>query len=169
MRLIPLRVLLLVATTGVAVAAGSRADAGESHDRLKQQLVDLEKRSWEAWKNRDGAFFQNFLSDDHLEVGYGGASTKAEVVAFVGSPACQVESYELDDFTLTVYDEKTAALLYHAAQTTTCNGKPVPSPVWVSSLYVKRDGKWWNALYQQTPDHLRPAGTSATQTSSERP
>jgi hypothetical protein len=75
---------------------------------------------------------------------------KATVVRGVGSPICEVKSYEVDRFKLTVFDPNTPVLTYHAAQDTTCGGKPVPSPVWVSSLYVKRNGRWLNALYQQS-------------------
>jgi len=117
---------------------------------LEATLIGLEKGSWEAWKRRDGSFFQNFLSDDHVEVGNGGSATKTEVVAFVGSPVCVVKSYSVSNFKLTVFDANTALLTYHAEQDTTCGGRPVPSPVWVSSLYVKRGGHWLNALYQQT-------------------
>ena len=117
---------------------------------LTELLVNLEKQSWEAWQKRDGKFFQQFLSDDHVEVGFGGRTNKAPVVAFVGSPACVVKSYAVDRFELTVFDANTALLTYHAAQDTICGGQPVPSPVWVSSLYVKRGDRWQNALYQQT-------------------
>jgi hypothetical protein len=124
-----------------------------SNDKLKETLVDLEKQSWEAWKDRDGKFYQDFLSDDHQEIGASGVTTKAEIVPFVGSNACAVKSYSVDSFTLTIFDKNTALLTYHAAQDTTCGNSPVPSPVWISSLYVKRGNKWLNALYQQTPAH----------------
>jgi hypothetical protein len=35
---------------------------------LEKELIALEKQSWEAWKNRDGDFFDRFLSDDHVEI-----------------------------------------------------------------------------------------------------
>ena len=117
---------------------------------LKAHLVGLEKQSWEAWKNRDGKFFENFLSDDHVEVGFTGRAGKAEIVAFVGSAACQVKSYQLDDFRLQMLSSETALLTYRENQDTVCHAK-VPSPCWVSSLYVKRGERWLNALYQQTP------------------
>jgi hypothetical protein len=50
-----------------------------------------------------------------------------------------------------MFDANAALLTYHAAQDTTCGGKVVPSPVWASSLYIKRGDKWFNAAYQQTP------------------
>ena len=117
---------------------------------LKETLVTLEKKSWEAWKNRDGKFFQEFLSDDHVEVGFGGLANKTNVVSFVASPVCVVKSYAVDRFEVTILSADTALLTYHAEQDTTCAGNKVPSPVWVSSLYVKRRNHWVNALFQQT-------------------
>jgi hypothetical protein len=145
------RALLFVATgclliTFVALDAKSEPD---EQGALKEHLVNLEKQSWEAWKNRDGKFFQDFLSDDHVEVGFGGLATKAQVVAFVGSPVCQVKSYELDHFELKMLDKNTALLTYREAQDAVCQ-KVVPSPCWVSSLYMKRGDRWLNVLYQQS-------------------
>jgi hypothetical protein len=120
-------------------------------DGLDSVLVGLERQSWVAWKARDGAYFQNFLSEDHVETGSSGLAGKSDVVGFVGSKICVVERYSLDRFRLTRFDANTALLSYHATQSTTCNGVKVPSPVWVSSLFLRRDGKWLNALYQQTP------------------
>ena len=84
-----------------------------------------------------------------MEVGFGGLSSKSEVVAIVASPFCQVTSYELDHFELKMLDENTALLTYRETQDTICH-HPVPSPCWVSSLYMKRGERWLNALYQQT-------------------
>jgi hypothetical protein len=127
------------------------ATTSTDNDRLKETLVDLEKKSWEAWKNHDGKFFQDFLSDDHVEVGFGGSTDKAMVVKVVAHPTfCTVKSYSVDQFQLTVFAPNAVLLTYHAAQDTTCGGNVVPSPVWASSLYIKRGSRWLNAAYQQT-------------------
>jgi hypothetical protein len=128
----------------------SAQDAQAGNGALKETLVNLEKQSWEAWKNHDGKFFQGFLSDDHVEVGFGGPTNKATVVAGVAGAGCTVKSYVVDHFEVAALDADTALLTYHAAQDTTCGGTAVPSPVWVSSLYMKRGGRWLNVLYQQT-------------------
>jgi Domain of unknown function (DUF4440) len=147
-----------VLTYGVAIALACAALPVIAQENqadkvaLKETLVKLEKQSWEAWKERDGRFYQNFLSNDHVELGTHGPFGKASVVNFVASPVCTVKSYAVDHFELTAFDADTALLTYHAAQETICSGKPVPSPVWVSSLYIKRDGRWLNALYQQTAE-----------------
>jgi len=132
-----------------AVIARSNARDSRS-DNLEQTLVDLEKKSWQAWQQRDPRFFENFLARDHVEVGVAGVIDKQAVLTGVASPVCVVDTYAVDRFKLTVLAADLALLTYHASQQTRCAGRPVPSPVWVSSLYIQRDGHWLNALYQQT-------------------
>ncbi|HEY2896078.1 MAG TPA: nuclear transport factor 2 family protein [Gemmatimonadaceae bacterium] len=160
-RLLPTLAILgaLIAGSSIATAAITRArqpptprSSIASTDSLEQTLEAAERQSWVAWQHRDGSYFQNFLADDHVEVGINGLATKAQVVAFVGSPACVVTSYAVDHFRLTRFDENTALLTYHAEQNTMCGTTRAPSPAWVSSLFVRRGGKWMNALYQQTKE-----------------
>jgi hypothetical protein len=139
----------LMALTVLSFTVHAENETNES-TALKEQLVKMEKQSWVAWQNHDGKFFQNFLSDDHVEVGFGGVTSKADVVAGVVSPVCQVKSYSVDHFELKLLDKDTALLTYHEKQDTTCNGNIVPSPCWVSSLYMKRGDRWVNVVYQQT-------------------
>ena len=117
---------------------------------VKQAVIKLEKQSWQAWKERDAKFFEEFLSDDHVEVGFSGVATKFQLVAFVGSPHGEVKNYSVETFQLTMFGADMALLTYHAVQDTTCGGVAVPSPVWTTSLYVKRGDRWLNAFYQQT-------------------
>jgi hypothetical protein len=155
------RVLSFIAAFGALSSAFVSAHGGAPHrllgassaatsDSLEQTLTAIERQSWVAWQHHDGNFFQHFLSDDHVEVGTTGIATKAQVVAFVGSGACTVKSYAVDHFHATRFDANTALLTYRAEQETTCGKNAVPSPTWVSSLFVRRHGKWVNALYQHT-------------------
>jgi len=126
--------------------------ANTSADKIKEDLIALEKQSWVAWQKRDGSFYQRTLSDDHVEVNSGGMATKKEVVDFVGSPVCVIKSYSVDNFNVTIFSADSALIVYHAEQDTTCNGKSAPSPTWVTSLYVKRGGKWLNAMFEEASD-----------------
>ena len=141
----------IVFTLNLTIAAQTSA----ADDKLKSSLIALEKQSWAAWQKRDGSFYQTFLSDDHVEVGSRGTSSKKEIVDFVGSPVCVVKSYSVDQFNVTIFSADTALLVYHAEQDTTCSGKRAPSPTWVTSLYVKRGGKWLNAVFEETPESVK--------------
>ena len=147
-----LRPVLLAVATMFPVATHVAAQQTRELPRtLADTLTQLEIKSWDAWKARDSSFYRTFLSDDHVELGWSGRSSKAEVLATVATPRCVVKSYSTDDFKFTQFNANSALLTYHAAQTTLCGGKPIPSPVWVSSLYVRRGNRWLNAAYQQTP------------------
>ena len=144
--------VLVALTFSFTLPVGLSAQQTSRQPRtLADTLEALEMRSWAAWKARDSAFFRTFLSDDHVELGVSGRSNKARVVETVGTPRCVVTSYSVDNLQVTRFDTNTALVTYHATQATTCNGKPVPSPAWVSSLYIRRGSRWVNAVYQQTP------------------
>lgn len=147
---------IVVAAVVVASLWGVKAKAQTATEALQKSLVVLETESWNAWKARDSAFFRNFLSEDHVEIQPGGVAGKGAVVASVGSAGCTVKGFSLGQFKLTQFNENVALLTYRASQDTDCGGVAVPSPVWASSLYIKRDGRWQNAVYQHTKAAVPP-------------
>ena len=137
--------LLLLAATSVVAAETTLAAADE---RL---IRELEASSWVAWKSHDARFFERFLSDDHVEVHGYGIVGKGAVVEGVRGPLCVVQSYSLGPLSLTLVSIDTVLVTYRAEQNTSCGGARVPSPVWATSLYARRAGRWVNVLYQHTP------------------
>jgi hypothetical protein len=111
----------------------------------------LERQSWAAWQSHDGAFWEHFLSDDHVEVHPTGRATKAEIVGFITSGACTVASYALSDMRFVQFSPDSALLSYRAEQNTTCGASHPDSPVWITSTYVFRDGRWQNSGFIETP------------------
>jgi hypothetical protein len=142
MRLAGMSVLVLLMAAPV-VAAPRR-------DPLEARLIALEKQSWVAWQAHDTAFFSRFLSDDHVEMTAGGPTGKAVVVRGVAG-GCVVKTYKLDRFRVSRLGPDAAILTYRAEQDTVCGGSAVLSPVWATSLFVRRGGRWANALYVHSP------------------
>jgi hypothetical protein len=147
-RLLPAIALGVAATSPFAADGPARTALASSDDAA---IRDLEARSWVAWKSHDSGFFEQFLSDDHVEIHGYGVSGKAAVVDGVRSPACVVQAYSLGPLALTPVSADTVLVTYRAEQDTTCGTQKVPSPVWASSLYARRGGRWVNVLYQHTP------------------
>ena len=142
-------VSLLMATTLAGAAESLEPSAFPVSDETL--IRQLESRSWVAWKTHDAAFFEQFLADDHVEVHGHGITGKSAVVAGVRSPACVVQTYALGPLIVAKSSADTVLVTYRAEQDTLCGGARVPSPVWATSLYVKRAGRWVNVLYQHTP------------------
>ncbi|MFL6722400.1 MAG: nuclear transport factor 2 family protein [Sphingomonas sp.] len=139
------------------LAALMFAAAAATAPTTQQKLIDLETQSWAAWQKMDAGFWQRFLSDDHVEIsGYSGATGKADVIRGISSKVCKVASYKVDHFTFRQFDSRTAVLVYRAEQDTTCGGFKVPSPVWATSLFQLRDGRWQNVVYEHTPVLMPP-------------
>lgn len=138
---------LAIAGAALALSAPAPSSAGEGADALESSLVAMERQSWVAWKAHDAGFFERFLSDDHVEVGGAGPTGKADVVNVVGGGACTVDAYSVDHFAYRRLGPDTAVLTYRAEQTTHCGAATVPSPVWATSVYVRKAGRWRNAIY----------------------
>jgi hypothetical protein len=143
-------------------ATPSRPAAAQGAGDVKQTLIDLEKGAWEAWKKKDAAYFETFLSDDTLQIGASGVTRKAQIVKSMGAGTCDVKSYTLGDIDVLMLDADAAILTYSATQDATCGGVAEPSSVWASTVFVRRGGKWVSVSHQETPAQ-RPASQAATE------
>jgi hypothetical protein len=146
---LPATLVLTIAAAALGAAESSTPAIPSPSDEVS--IRELETRSWIAWKSHDAAFFKRFLSQDHVEVHPYGIVGKSAVVEGVRSPACIVQSYSLGPFAVTPVSADAILLTYRAEQNTSCGGLKVPSPVWATSLYARRAGRWTNILYQHTP------------------
>ena len=73
------------------------------------------------------------------------------MVGAVRNGGCTVQSYSVEDFRVRRVADDAMMVMYRATQNTTCNGAAVPSPASVTSVYARRNGRWQNVLFQQTP------------------
>ena len=133
------------------VLMAAPALASDDDVSVRDAVTALEKASWVAWQGHDGGFFDRTLSDDHQDIHDTGIIGKKQVVAGVVSGVCVVKSWEVGEMRFTRMSDDTAMLVYRASQDTHCGTAAVPSPVIVTSVYVKRDGRWLNLLYEQVP------------------
>ncbi|MBS1811025.1 MAG: nuclear transport factor 2 family protein [Acidobacteria bacterium] len=118
---------------------------------VEAEIIALEKRAFEAWKNKDKKAFQEGMLEDSLSIYSSGAVTKEQWIQMSIDPNCTVKSYSLDNIKVTMLSSAIALMTYRFTQDTVCNGKQEPSPVWASTVFVKRGKKWLGAFHQETP------------------
>jgi ketosteroid isomerase-like protein len=129
-------------------------------------LMALENKAWEAYKNKDGKYFETFLGETMINGNGQGNSTKAEVVKMISEHKDEVKSFSLSDPHVTAAGADAAVLTYKATVEGTENGKPIPSPVTVATVFV-RSGTDWKAVYHNEVAVIDPAKMSGDATKKE--
>lgn len=116
----------------------------------QDELLALERAGWDSLCDGTGDdFYGRTMTEDGLMVlANGMVMDRAEVVEALGqSPPWA--SYELSDVRIVPIGDGTAALVY--VGTAQRGGDDPPFVGAMSSVYVRTDGQWRLALYQQTP------------------
>lgn len=156
---LPLAVTLLLALASVVSAqdatkptpeASPKPKPAMSKAQIQKNLVATEKKLWEAWKNKDPKPFKAWVAADSIGIGDQGTQNKAALLKDIAAGGCEVKSFELSEFKLTMIDSDAAVLTYKGTADGTCGGVPIPA-AWASSTYVRRGGKWWAITHQETP------------------
>jgi Domain of unknown function (DUF4440) len=114
------------------------------------ELIELERAGWTSLCNGTGGDFygRTMTSDGVMVLANGSVMARDDVVAALGQ-APPWASYEMDDIQVVPIGENSAALVY--VGTGHRDGDDPPFVGVMSSIYVKQDGTWRLALYQQTP------------------
>lgn len=141
---------LILISTFLMISATTWQDTVSNDDKLKDQILALDIAAWNAWKNKDVAYFKANTTETFQSGGAYGFMTKAEMIttSFVD---CTVRSFSLDDVKLVRINKKTVVLTYVAMQDAECGGEKLPSKVRAAVTYVKQGGKWIEAFYMDAP------------------
>ena len=142
---------MLVLVIAIAASSAAFGQTKMSKDsKVEAQVIAIEKQSWQEWKNKNAAWFQANLTDDFLSVHNWGRENKAQVVKSIAAD-CDVKSFSLNDIKFAMLNKDAALMTYTAKQDAVCSGNAIPANVLVAVAYVKRGGKWMQALYTETP------------------
>ena len=115
----------------------------------EKALLDLERSGWDSLCNSTGAqFYGDLMTDDGVMVLANGVVMDRDAVIASLEHARPWQSYDIDDHRVVAVGSDSAAIVYLGT------GYPLgDQPAFVglmSSVYVRQDGRWRLALYQQT-------------------
>lgn len=139
------------ADTKAANVNSNANTAAKSIAPSAQELSTIEKKSWEDWAKRDSSGIDGFLASKFVGVGSSGASDRAAAMKSWTEHKCEMKDLAFSDEKVTELADGVYLLTYKAAQTTNCDGKPNPSPVYSSTVYVKEGNAWKAMYYQEAP------------------
>jgi Domain of unknown function (DUF4440) len=118
---------------------------------LGDALLARELSSYEAWKSRDGKFWDSFLSDKFVGYGSSGRLDKASATREYTGASCAIKSYSLSDARTRPLGKGVALVTYKNTIDGTCDGQKVPATGWAASVYVRDGGRWKGAFHAESP------------------
>ena len=143
-------------TTNTNTAANANSNAApKAAAPTADTFMPMENKAFEAWKNKDGKYFEAYIADNFVPGPGEGNMTKAEAIKMIAEHKCDVKSFSLSEGRVTPVGADAAVFTYKATADGTCEGKPIPSPVTAASVFV-RSGDTWKAVYHNEVAIIAP-------------
>jgi len=132
-------------------ATGPNRYRGRVDDEdTEKALLDLERSGWDSLCSSTGAqFYGDLMTDDGVMVLANGVVMDRDAVIDSLEHAPPWQSYDIDDHRVVGTGPDSAAIVYLG--TGYRHGDQPAFVGLMSSVYVRQDGRWRLALYQQTP------------------
>jgi uncharacterized protein (TIGR02246 family) len=116
----------------------------------EKALLELERSGWDSLCNSTGAqFYGDLMTDDGVMVLANGVVMDRDAVIESLEHARPWQSYDIEDHRVVATGPDSAALVYLG--TGYRHGDQPAFVGLMASVYVRQDGRWRLALYQQTP------------------
>ena len=151
---------LVLATLLGLVVRSARAQDKPGVAALREQIMALEKQSWEYLRTRDRAAMRRFLPDDAVLIFSGERFDKEEMLAHMAD--YRLDTYEIEPaYGLRMITPDAVVLIYRVtSRGATRFDRTATDKVLATSLYVRRNGRWRAVLYQETPSNgAKPGGS----------
>jgi hypothetical protein len=116
------------------------------------ELLDLERRYWQALKDKDTDTAMRLTDDSCIVAGPQGFARmdKATMEQMMKSADYSLEDFEIDDGAeVRMLSDDVAVLAYKVHETLKVDGQPVALDAAESSAWVRRDGRWVCALHTE--------------------
>jgi hypothetical protein len=118
---------------------------------IKQTLVDLAQKAWDANIKEDAEFYRSFLIDEAVGVNNFGIIDKASLVKQMEQHSSMpFTKVSMEDPKVIVLNPESALLIYKATIHAVKDGKELVFSDYVTTVFVKRDGKWKGAFQQHS-------------------
>ncbi len=135
------------AAVGAALAAMLLLGADGPTEDVEKAVSALN----EAFHKGDADAARRLMTDDHVAVTayYGGPQDRAEQLKTL--PDLKLAEYAAAKTRVSPLGKDAALVTYELTLKGTYKDKEVPRKNFASAVWVKRDGRWQEAFYQETP------------------
>jgi ketosteroid isomerase-like protein len=122
---------------------------------VQSEILQLEKRYWDAIKSQDIDAMEALTADPCLVVGPQGASLvdRKQFREIWSNDDWRVRSFKIDDASASTREvgNNTVALAYKVNEELEHLGKPQKMEAYDTSVWVRENGSWRCAVHTETP------------------
>ena len=124
-----------------ATPAPAKGDESKP-DSAAESLIAIEKKIWEAWKNKDGSALESTLGKDFVWLSGTGRMNRAESIkAWSTDNKCTIKSTTLTDAKAVSLNKDVSLLTFKGAADGSCEGQAVPTELY-GAVYYNSNGTW---------------------------
>ena len=118
---------------------------------IEKQLIDLEKKYWQAMKEKDADTATRLTDDTCIVSGPQGVARVARqaIAGMVRNAGYDLKSFELEDAQVRMLTDDIALVAYKVHEELTVDGKPVTVDASDASTWIRRDGRWVCAMHTE--------------------
>ncbi|TMQ67708.1 MAG: nuclear transport factor 2 family protein [Candidatus Eisenbacteria bacterium] len=145
------RSVVVMALLLAGLGSEARADGKDKAVKAADEVRAVEAARGKALLAGDTAEIARQTADDFVEISrLGMLRTKADNLRDLTSGALKITSFKQDSVSVRVYGD-VAILREITDNTGSMRGFPFAGRIWVTRMYVKRDGRWQAVAMQHTP------------------
>ncbi|MEP6705561.1 MAG: nuclear transport factor 2 family protein [Acidobacteriota bacterium] len=115
-----------------------------------ETLMALETTAFDAFKKKDGNYFEGFLTDKFVGSTHGHRLDKMATIKMIADHKCDIKSFSFADEKLTNVGADTAIITMKVTPDGTCEGQTATSFI-SASLYVRNSTEWKAAWHGEVP------------------
>ena len=131
--------------------ANAAKPAETKPDAATDALTALERKAWDAWKNKDAKTLDDWAAKDMFAISSVGArSDRAAALKGWADDKCVVKAISLTDPASAALGADVSLLTFKSAVDGKCDGQAVP-PEWDATIYVKDGGAWKAVMAMGVP------------------
>jgi ketosteroid isomerase-like protein len=120
---------------------------------IEQELVDLERRYWQALKDKDVAAAVELTDEPCIVAGAQGVGLidHPTYKSMMENATWAIVDFDIrDDVQVRLLGDETAILAYTVHEELTVDGEPVTIAAADTSTWVRRDGRWLCAVHTES-------------------
>jgi hypothetical protein len=119
-----------------------------------QEVLGLERRFWDAMRNKDGRIASQMTDDNCIIVGAQGVSTVdpglMEKLTVEGEWTLEEYAFDEQRARARMIGEDIAIVAYPVSERVVVDGQTLPVKAHDASVWVRRDGEWRCALHTES-------------------